>query len=61
MGCAAATAKRRRKQAVGGYKQLPPQRRPHYTQHTTATYEKREARMRERRLIMATRGRRKKS
>jgi hypothetical protein len=60
MGCAAATAKRRRKQAVGGYRHLPPQRRPHYVTHSRETYERREAAARERRLAMALRGKRKK-
>ena len=55
MGCAAATAKRRRRQAVGGYKNLPPMRRPNYKTHSKEVYEKREAATRERRLAMQMR------
>lgn len=43
MGCAAATAKRRRKQAVGGYMHLPPMRRPHYLVQSREVSEKRAA------------------
>lgn len=55
MGCVCATAKRRRRQAVGGYKHVPPMRRPYYTKHETSTYDKREARVREKRLLMQSR------
>lgn len=29
--CVCSTAKRRRRQAVGGYRHLPPMKRPHYS------------------------------
>lgn len=53
MGCAAATAKRRRKQAVGGYKHLPPKQRPKYVSRAKDVSEKREAKARETRLRMS--------
>lgn len=52
MGCAAATAKRRRKQAVGGYKHLPPMRRPHYLVQSREVSEKREAQAKATRIRM---------
>jgi len=61
MGCAAATARRRRKQAVNGYKHMAPMRRPHYKVRSKDTASRREAFMRERRLMMeARKGQRKK-
>ena len=55
--CVTATAKRRRRQAVNGYKHLPPRQRPHYVQHSGETYEKREAQAREKRLSLQLRKR----
>lgn len=43
MGCVTATAKRRRRQAVGGYKNLRPMDRPHYKLPTEALRRRREA------------------
>jgi hypothetical protein len=58
MGCVAQTAKRRRKQAVGGYKHLPPRQRPGYRAHSIEYYTKREARLRDTRLRMQVKKRR---
>lgn len=58
MGCAASTAKRRRKQAVGGYKHLPPKQRPRYVARTREVSEKREARAKDTRLRMQLKKRR---
>ena len=55
MGCAAATARRRRKQAVGGYKNEPPRTRPHYSAHSREVWERRAAAARERRLALEAR------
>lgn len=52
MGCAAATAKRRRRQAVMGYKNLAPRQRPNYKTHTAAVYDKRAAKVDEKRKAM---------
>lgn len=52
MGCAAATAKRRRKQAVMGYKHLPPKQRPRYNVRSREVSERRDAKTRETRLRM---------
>jgi hypothetical protein len=59
MGCAAATAKRRRKQAIMGYTHLPKLRRPIYRSHTKETYERRAREASERRQAMNMRKSRK--
>ena len=41
MGCVTATAKRRRKQAVNGYKHVDPHTRPHYPKPSLGFAEKR--------------------
>jgi hypothetical protein len=60
MGCAAATAKRRRKQAVMGYTQWALRGRPIYRSHSKETYDRRAAAANERRREMAARSVRKK-
>lgn len=55
--CVCATAKRRRRQAVGGYKHLPPKRRPNYSQRTAAVFDKRAAKVEEKRRAMQGRKR----
>jgi hypothetical protein len=60
MGCVTATAKRRRRQARGGYMHLAPQRRPHYQVHTSETYDRREAARREKLAALSARKGRKK-
>ena len=60
MGCVTATAKRRRKQAVNGYRHMDPKRRPHYPTHTVAIYEKRAAQAAEKRQAMQSRKRKNK-
>jgi len=55
MGCVTATAKRRRRQAVGGYMHLPPQRRPRFSTHAKEVWERREQRTRDRALAMQLR------
>lgn len=57
MGCAASTAKRRRRQAVQGYNHLTPRQRPNYSQHTAAVYDKRAAKVAEKRQVMQGRKR----
>lgn len=59
MGCAASTAKRRRKQAVGGYKHLPPRERPNYPNHTAAVWDKRAAKAQEKRQTLQGRSKKK--
>jgi hypothetical protein len=61
MGCVAATARRRRKQAVGGYKNLAPMRRPHYSTHSNEVWDRRAAAAAERRVAMYTRKLRRKA
>lgn len=56
----AATAKRRRKQAVMGFRQLAHigrgnNNRPYYSKHTVDTLERREAAFRERTKVLAMR------
>ncbi len=58
MGCAAQTAKRRRKQAVNGYRHLPPKQRPGFKTHTKEVWERRAAAAEERRRALASRKRR---
>lgn len=60
MGCVTATAKRRRRQAVGGFKHLPPQRRPNYATHTSDVWDRRAARLKDRAMAMQLRKGRKK-
>jgi hypothetical protein len=61
MSCVTSTAKRRRRQAVGGWKNLSKQRRPRYAKHTTEVWDRRAVAARERRLMMeARKGRKKK-
>lgn len=55
MGCAAATAKRRRTQACMGYTHMPKKRRPIYRTHTKEVYERRMTAAAERRQAMASR------
>lgn len=57
--CVCATAKRRRKQAKMGYTHLTKRQRPTYRAHTAATYDKRAAQAREKRLNMQARAKRK--
>ena len=52
-----ATAKRRRKQAVNNYRHMPKQRRPVFRTRNKETSEKREARARERAIMMMHRKR----
>jgi len=60
MGCVAATAKRRRRQAKMGWKNLPPMSRPRYSTHTGEVWDRRAQAARERQQQMATRKARKK-
>lgn len=58
-----ATAKRRRRQAVIGFRQLAHlghgnNNRPYFSKHTTETLERREARFRERQKMMQVRKKR---
>lgn len=55
MGCAAATAKRRRRQAVGGWKNMPKQRRPHYATHSSEVWDRLNAKAKERQQMMQAR------
>lgn len=55
MGCVAATAKRRRKQAVGGYMNMDPKRRPKYAKHGADTWERRAAQQKEKRANLEAR------
>ena len=59
MGCVTATPKRGRKQAVGGWKNLPKQHRPTYATHTTEVWDRLNARAKERQQIMSSRKARK--
>lgn len=43
MGCVTATAKRRRKQAVNGYRHMHPMRRPHFPIPNPVAAQRREA------------------
>lgn len=43
MGCVTATAKRRRRQAVNGYRHMHPLRRPHYSIPSPVSSQRREA------------------
>ena len=51
MGCVTATAKRRRRQAKMGYKNMAPMRRPHYPTHSAEVWDARAAAARERMQI----------
>jgi len=55
MGCVTATAKRRRRQAKGGWKNLPAQRRPHYATHSGETWDRLNAKAKERQQQMQAR------
>lgn len=55
MSCVTATAKRRRRQAVGGFKHMAPQRRPHYSTHSNEVWDRRAARLKDRALAMQLR------
>jgi hypothetical protein len=55
MGCVTATAKRRRRQAVGGWKNVPTQRRPHYATHTTEVWDRLNVKAKERQQQMQAR------
>lgn len=57
MGCVTATAKRRRKQARSGWKNLRPMDRPRYASHSVETFEKRAAAAAERRSMISKRSR----
>lgn len=57
--CVTATAKRRRRQAKSGWKNMRPQDRPIYASHSAETYDKRLARLREKQQMMQMRARRK--
>ena len=59
MGCVTATAKRRRKQAKGGWKNLHKQSRPHYATHTSEVWDRLNAKAKERQQIMSARKARK--
>lgn len=52
MGCVAATAKRRRRQATINYRHMSPQRRPRYSTPTSEASARREAKTAENRLRM---------
>lgn len=57
MGCVQATARRRRKQAKGGYKHISKLRRPHYTKRDAETAKQRLSKLIERqRLIQSRKG-----
>jgi hypothetical protein len=55
MGCAMATAKRRRRQAKMGWKNLPKQHRPHYPTHTSEVWDRLNAKAKERQQEIASR------
>jgi hypothetical protein len=59
MGCAMATAKRRRRQAKMGWPNLPKQHRPRYPTHSSETWDRIAAKSRDRRQAMADRKSRK--
>lgn len=56
-----ATAKRRRRQAKMGWKNLPPMQRPHYPTHSSETWDRMAAKARESRQAMDTRKARRKA
>lgn len=59
MGCVTATAKRRRRQAVGGYRHMSKQSRPHYATHSSEVWDRLNAKAKERQQMMAARKARK--
>ena len=61
MGCAAATAKRRRRQAVKGYKEMAPMRRPHYATHSKEVWDRRAQVAAQRRVELAMRSAKRKA